>query len=185
MKELNTFVFIVIVIAMMLVGAYAALIASDSMKENRGKDPKPTTWFAFVLINAIMGAIFEIAHPAVYAIALVILAALQLINGEGKMRRKSWNVLGIAYAILLAFSIARRFDAFGFKWPLLLWLIAALLPFIAGLIQTYRLNREEKVEKTKKAKKNKMDAFELRGHIIGWSIISALFLAIVLVAIFR
>lgn len=178
MDNISTFELIVYTLAMSFMGFLSASIASESMEESRNKSQKPVTWAVFVISSAIMGALFKIAYPIVYAIILILLAGLQLINFEGKKRRQSWNVLGLAYAALLALSVVYHRGSRGFRWTMLLWLIPAALPFIAGAVRAVILNKKGKAKK-----KPKMDSIELRGHIISWSIVAVLIVTFIVLAL--
>ena len=178
MDNITTLELVIVVFAMEFVGFLAALAASESVEETRGKDQSFTTWVVFVIVNGIMGALFKVAHPAVYAVVLVILAGLQLVNLEGKRRRQSWNILSIAYAILLILSVVYHRGS-GFRWTMLFWLIPAVLPFITGAVQAIRLNQKGKTKK----ERTETDSIELRGHVISWTIVAALIVTFIVLAL--
>ena len=77
---------LIVTVFLSFAGFLAAATAAESMSEVRGKQMRFSTWLIFILINGVMGLLFKIAHPAVYAIVLIILAILQLLNREGKRR---------------------------------------------------------------------------------------------------
>ena len=169
--------FVAIAVAAGFAGFISALLASESMEEAIGKRQSPLVCVFFIIVNAIMGAIFKIAVPAVYAVPLVLLAALHLLNREGRFRRASWNVLVFTYAALLAGSVFYHQGENVFRWTMLLWLIPIVLPILTGIVQTIRLSHEDEV--TKKP----CDAIELRGHIISWAIIVVLIVTFIVLAL--
>ncbi len=148
--EVNNIVMIVAMLVLGLSGFIAALLASESMEELRGKILPAPAWVLFVAINVIMGALIKVAHPMLYVIVLVILAILQLANREGSKRRGSWNNLALGYSIVLILSTVQSRIGKGFTpWALLI-IVPIVLPFIAGAIQYARLNgRGKKRVKTR------------------------------------
>ena len=80
--EVNTIIMIIAILVLGLFGFTAALLASESMEDLRGKMLPAPAWILFVAINVIMGALIKVAHPALYAVTLLILTVLQLANRE-------------------------------------------------------------------------------------------------------
>ena len=177
MDKLSAFELIIIVIGMAFAGFISAIAAAGSLEETHGKEQSPMVTAFFVILNALLAMFFKIAHPALYAVVLFILAALQLVNQEGKKRRASWNILGIAYAILLILSVVYHRGS-GFRWTMLLWTIPIVAPFVAGAVQTVSLNKKER-----KTKKSSVDSIELRAHIVSWTIVAVLLVTAVVLAI--
>lgn len=140
---------IIVTIVLAFAGFLSAVNAAESMEEFRGKKMKVSVLLVYILINAIFGLFFGIAHPALYAIILLILGVLQATNREGKKRRASWNALAIAYSIVLILSTVAYFERNGkpFSGWALLIAIPILLPFIVGLIQTHRLEKATKKDR--------------------------------------
>lgn len=167
---------LIVTVFLSFAGFLAAATAAESMSEARGKQMRLSTWLIFILINGVMGLLFKIAHPAVYAIVLIILAILQLLNREGKKRRKSWNILAIAYSIVLILSTVAYFERHAKMFSGWAWLIVIpiLLPFIASLIQAIRLNGR------KPRKKEKFDPAERRIQLIQWGCVAVLAAIVIL-----
>ena len=148
--EVNTIIMIIAILVLGLFGFTAALLASESMEDLRGKMLPAPAWILFVAINVIMGALIKVAHPALYAVALLILTVLQLANREGSKRRGSWNNLALGYSIVLILATIQRCINKGFTAWALLIIVPIVLPFIAGAIQYARLNgRGKKRVKTR------------------------------------
>lgn len=172
MKDEITIIEVLIFTAVLIVlGFFSALRSAESMEEEKGKYQSQFTWFARITFNAIMGLTFKVMPPIVYAIILVLIALLQLINTEGKKRRQSWNILAVGYVFILIVSLVyNRGDSFS---PLvLLWLIPILAPFITGIIQTARLNKKERKTET-----------QLSGRVIMWAAIAVLTIAVVVLSV--
>ena len=167
---------LIVTVFLSFAGFLAAATAAESMSEVRGKQMRFSTWLIFILINGVMGLLFKIAHPAVYAIVLIILAILQLLNREGKRRRKSWNILAIAYSIVLILSTVAYFERNNKMFSGWAWLIVIpiLLPFIASLIQAIRLNGR------KSRRKEKFDPAERRIQLIQWGCVAVLAAIVIL-----
>ena len=183
MKDIiSPFFLTILVLGMAFAGFIAALLAAESTEDRRKKTQSSVTWLVYMLFPAAMAAFFVIAHPIVYAIILVLLAALQLVNQEGKKRRASWNTLGIAFAIILILSAIYNRGS-GFSPLMLLWIIPAVLPLIAGIVNACHPKKGEQKQE-KKENKEKGSSVELRTHIVSWVIVAALavtFIVLILV----
>ena len=182
MEKLTLGVLIFVFVITSFGGIWSAVLASASMYQTRKKAQSPITWAIFIAVNVILGIIFKFAHPSVYVVALIVVAFLQLLNREGKLRRQSWNTLAVVYAIDLVLSVVSHLG----KAPvpsgwMLFWIIPIILPFITGWIQTVRLNIGTRRTTRKNKKSRKMS--ERTVHIIGCSAITVLTVAIVLAVI--
>ena len=145
-------VFIILMLMAAFFGFHSAVLSAESVKETRGKRQPASVLIAFTVISAIFGALAIMPwSPVLYTVALIILAGLQLINQEGSRRRQSWNWLAIAYSFLLLFTVfIHRIGKTGkFSVAYLVYLIPMLLPFIAGGIQTARLDDKTRKKATK------------------------------------
>ena len=173
MDNIGSFDIIAYVLIAGFLGLMAATAAADSLEEVRKKEQPYVVTALFIVITAFFAAIFKIAHPAIFAIVLVLLAVLQLLNQEGKKRRASWNILSIAFGAMLALCVVYRRGS-GFRWTMLFWIIPILLPFIAGAVQTVRLNRKDRPKR-----EITIDLADLRSNIFSWAVVVALVVAIV------
>lgn len=174
MDKIGSFDIIAYVLIAGFLGLMAATAAADSLEEVRKKEQPYVVTALFIVITAFFAAIFKIAHPAIFAIVLVLLAVLQLLNQEGKKRRASWNILSIAFGAMLALCVVYRRGS-GFRWTMLFWIIPILLPFIAGAVQTVRLNRKARP----KGERITIDLADLRSNIFSWAVVVALVVTIV------
>lgn len=165
-NEINVWGVIILTLWLVFTGFMSALIAAESREQASKEEQSQATWIIFLVFNAVMGITIKVMPPVVYAIILVLIAALQLINREGRMRRESWNWLAFGYVVILIMSVVYHRTNFSIK--MLFWLIPAALPFIAGVIQTKRLDSVEK--------KRKVSSIELSTQIIPWAIIAVLVL---------
>ena len=176
MKDQISLAWIIIFIIFMAgSGFFAALRAAESTEELKKKELPSGAWISFIVIPAASALIFKSwASLIVYTVILLLLAGMQLLNREGKMRRQSWNILAVAYSIMLILSaVYHRGTSFAF----LFWFLPILCPFIASIFNAVRLNG--KAEKSK-------DSSQLRGRIvsIGFIVLLTILLVALLIAIF-
>lgn len=149
MEAYTNITMIIAILVLGLFGFNAANLASESMEDLRGRKLPTPAWILFIAVNAIMGTLIKVAHPALYAVALLILTVLQLANREGSKRRGSWNNLALGYSIVLILVTIQRCINKGFTAWALLIIVPIVLPFVAGAIQYARLNGRGKKKKTR------------------------------------
>ncbi len=168
MDKISVFEVIVFTIVLVITSFFSVFRSAQSLKETHQEEQSQVVSFIVIVFGALMGLTFKVMPPLVYAIILVIIAGLHLLNQEGSMRRQSWNLLAAGYAFVLIVSVVFHRKDNTFHPLALLWIIPAVAPFITGWIQAIRLN-----------KRTRKTGVELSGRIIPWAIMAILTLAVI------
>lgn len=166
MDKISVFEIIIFTVILVVTGFSSVVRSAQSLKETHQEEQSQALSFFTVVFGALMGLTFKVMPPAVYAGILVVITGLHLLNREGSMRRQSWNLLAAGYAFILIVSVVYHRKDNVFHPLMLLWLIPVVAPFIAGWIQTIRLNK--KTNKT-----------ELSGRIFYGAITAILTVAVI------
>ena len=166
MDKISVFEIVIFTIVLIATSFFSVFRSAQSLKETHEEEQSQLVSFIIVIFSTLMGLTFKVMPPLVYAIILVIIAGLHLLNQEGSMRRQSWNLLAAGYAFILIVSVVLHRKDNAFHPLALLWIIPVVAPFIAGWIQAIRLNK--RTSKT-----------ELSGRIIPWAITAILTLAVI------
>lgn len=170
MDKISTLTIVVFTVVMIVTSFASVIRSAESLKETHNEEQSQLVSFIIVIFSTLMGLTFKVMPPIVYAIILVIIAGLHLLNQEGSMRRQSWNLLATGYVFILILSVIFHRKDNVFQPLTLLWIIPVVLPFIAGAVQAVRLNNTSKTNKT---------GVQLSERIVPWAITAILTLAVI------